>query len=455
MSACRDLNEDASGRRARVDWPQLVGQSAEAVARRVAASGQLRPCEVAAIVLATLPAEIAAWLRAYLASRGWLCSDARIPFDILDSPVASPDLCGGRRELVRVAVFGVAGEGMRSDAKRREAIYQQRCAEIMREMRDLESLSYAAARALGHPEVHGNPVLFGMLRAFIAEREAEIRARAHLPGDAGDEEQEQAQAPARKAEFKLPLRERVQAALSKLQFELESHLTAYNEAGARDVVSRLGDLRRRYPGHVEQDVVSRCEERTERMARHRDAFRAQLVDFAHEASEAAERGDQKTSSWIVRRLNAIHTLLPAVLPRERFEELRDEILQSSERQERHEVLHELVAREQAVGAEVKRLGVIVHRYRKLREEGSTEPDVLRQAEEEYRNATAEVRTHDDEWLADLIIELDCLLQDLHGPRARAEAQVDKFVNNVRTVLRQIREEIRIVQKERSASPGGR
>lgn len=450
MSACQNLNEDASGRGRPVDWPHWVERAAEAVLQRLAARGELLPREVAETAVATLPADIAAWLWRRLTSLGWLDPAARIPFDLLDSPACPPDLCGGRRELVRVAVFGVPGEGVRSDAKRREAIYQQRCAEIMREMRDLESLSYAASRALGHPEVHGDPVLFNKLRAFIAEREAEIRARAHLPG-AAEEDEDESPAPARKPEYKAPLRERVQTALSRLRFELEGHLTTYNEAGAREVVARIGDLRRRYPGHVDQEVVEQCEQQAKRLTEHRDTFRAQLAEFAHKATDAAQQGDQKTSSWVVRRLNAIHTLLPAVLSRERFEEFRDEILYSSEKQERHEVLRELVAREQAVGAEVKQLGAIIHRYRRLSEKGSPDASVMQRAEQEYRHAVEEVRSHDDEWLADLIIELDCLLQDLHGPRERAETQVDAFVNNVRTAVRQMRQEIEIIQKERSKS----
>lgn len=433
------------------DWPHLVERGAEAVLRRLADRGELLPRQVAETVIAALPPELGGWLAKRLGSLGWLEPEARVPFDVLDSPTCPRDLNDGRRELVRVAVFGVPGEGHPSDAKRREAVYQQRCAEIMREMRDLESLSYAAARALGHPEVHADPVLFGMLRSFIAEREAEIRARSPLPGAEEGEGAPAGPAVEQATEFKVPLRERVRTALSKLQVELEGHLANYNEAGAGEVLSRIQDLRHRYPGHVEVAVVRRCEEQVKRLAEKRDMFRRQLTELVQQATVAIERGDQKTAAWVLRRLAAIHTLLPAVLPEDRFKALRETILRSGEKQERHEAARQLVAREQAVGAEIKRLGAIIHRYHKLSQKTSGDDDVSRRAEEEYRRAVAEVRSHNDEWLADLMIELDCLLEDLHGPRDRAESQVDKFVNNVRTALQQMRQEIETIQKERAAS----
>lgn len=428
-------------------WPRLIERAAESVLRRLAAVGELPAQQVSELVAAALPAQLADWLRWRLAALGWSRATAHLRFDLLDGPDCPPDLRGPAGELVRLAVFGVPGEGVRSDAKRREALYQQRCAEIMREMRDLESLSFAAARALGHPEVHADPVLFAMLRAFIAEREAELRARAHLP--TAEEPQPPAEAE-KPAEFKLPLRERVQAILARLRLELEGHLTHYNEAGAREVVARIADLRHRYPGHVEQATVERCEAQVERLVEQRDTFRRQLATLAEHAVDAARQGDAKTATWISRRLSAVHALLPAVLPRELHDELRGRITEAQEKHERHEAARRLVTREQTVGAEIKRLGAIIHRYHRLLEKKPTDEALLRSAEREYQRAVAQARGYDDEWLADLMIELDCLLDDLHGPRERAEAQVDRFVQNVQLALRQMRKEIELIQRERAA-----
>jgi hypothetical protein len=454
MPICQDFNASGPYRGSVTDWPHLVERAADAVCRELALRGELLACEVPKIAAAALPPEVARWLLGRLESLGWLDPGARVPFDLLDSPTCPPDLRDGRRELVRVALFGPPGEGKRSDAKRREAVFQQRCSEIMRETRNLESLAYAAARALGHPEVQADPVLNAMLRAFISEREAEIRSRAQLPKTAEDEEVEARPAAAKVPEFRLPLRERVQGTLTKLRLDLEGHLTNYNEAGAAEVLERIRDLRKRYPGHVELEVVERCEEQLKRVAEKRDLFRTQLTELVQQASEAIQGGNQKTGAWVLRRLSAIHTLLPAILPEDHLETLRERILRSGEKQERHEAARNLVAREQAVGEEIKRLGAIIHRYHKLSQTDSVDQAVLRRVEEEYRRAVEEVRSHNDDWLADLMIELDCLLEDLHGPRDRAEAQVDKFVNNVRLALHHMREEIELIQKARAASVNG-
>ena len=448
MSTSQDRYECRWQPGGQVDWPRLVERSADAVCRQLAACGELAARQVAGVVVATIPPDIGKWLVKRLAGLGWLEPDARIPFDVLDSPACPPDLHGGRRELVRIAVFGVPGEGQRADAKRREAIYQQRCAEILREMRDLESLSYAAARALGHPEVHGDPVLFGMLRSFVAEREAEIRSRSHLPGSAADGDGPSDGPGSKGGVIKLPLRERVQTALSKLRLELDGHLASYNEDGATEVFKRITDMRRRYPGHVELAVVERCEELLGRLAERRDAFRSQLNELVQRAAQSIEEGDQKTAAWVLRRLSAVHASLPAVLPEDRLNTLRETIMRSGERQERHEAAQRLVNREQAVGAEIKRLSTLIHRCCK-RLQGAGNDDAG-QAEEDYRRAVAEVRACGDEWLADLMIELDCLLEDLPGSRERAEAQVNKFVSNVQSALRQMQRDIESVQNARSA-----
>ncbi len=438
-------------RHASPDWPHLIERAAEAILKKLSELGELSPRQVADIVAATLPPELRRWLMNRLAGLGWLDAQASIPFDVLDGPDCPADLVVGRRELLRLATFGVPGEGARSDAKRREAIFQQRCAEIMRETCDLETLSYAAARALGHPEVHADPILHAMLRAFISEREAEVRARAQVAG-ATDDVPRAARQPVQQApEFRLPLRERVQGTLSKLRLELEGHLTNYNELGAEEVLVRIRDLRKRYPGHVESETVSRCEDQVARLVQKRDMFRKQLAELVQQAASAIERGDQKTAAWVLRRLSAIHALLPTVLSEQRLEQLRQTILQSGEKQERHEAARNLVQREQSVGTEIKRLGAIIHRYHKLSHNEQVDPDIMQQAKTAYRGAVEEVRSHDDEWLADLMIELDCLLEDLHGPRDRAEAQVDKFVNNVRLAVGNMRAEIEQIQSERAAS----
>ena len=431
------------------DWPHLVERASNAVVRVLRRQRQLAATDVARVVAAAVPRDLAAWLCECVSKLGGDDPAARIPIDILEDPRCPVHVVGGRRELLHVALFGVPGEGVRADSKRREAVFQQRCAEIMRETRDLESLSFAAARALGHPEVHADPVLHSMLRVFIGEREAEIRVRAVVPGVDDQEDDQPLPPPSKRAEFHVPLKERVGSTLAKLRLEFERELTHYNVGAGEETLVRIRDLRRRYPAHVTEQVVQRCTEQLERAAAKREDFRKQLIDLVHQAGVAIGHGDQKSAAWVLRRLSAINSLLPSVLPEAQLDALRERILSLEEKQERHEAARQLVERERAVGAQVQRLGAIIHHYHKVLSDPQADPAVRRRAQRAYHAAVDEVSSHDDDWLADLVIELDDLLEDLHGPNDRATAQVDKFVANVRTALQQMKDEIREIQRERA------
>ena len=62
---------------------------------------------------------------------------------------------------------------------------------------------------------------------------------------------------------------------------------------------------------------------------------------------------------------------------------------------------------------------------------------------------AETRSHDTEWLAELMIELDTLLEDLEDASGQAETQVDRFITSVRTALHRLRKEIQTIQREQA------
>jgi len=403
----------------------------------------LSPREVAGIVAGALPAEIGAWVYKKAQSLGWLDAGARIPIgrretDVISRIEVPAKYRGGGREILRLAVFGIPGEGARSESRRREAIFQQRCSEIMREARDPESLAYVGGRALAHPEVQSDPVLTGMLRAFISEREAELRARAHLPLSDSD------QPPVRRSkpvEYHVPLSERVRRSFGKLRIEIEQHISVFNEAGANETLARMRDLRRRYPGHVKAEEVERFEKRVQDMLRRRDEFRRQLDELVRHASEAAHQGDLKTTNWVRRRLEAIHETLPAVLSKEQLRHHCEALRQCAERFERHEAARKLVERERAIGTQVKRLKGVIEAYAAQIAAGGRVDPVTREA---FERAVARVEEYDDDWLADLMIELDCLLDDLRGSEEayrRAARQADAFIRNVRVALKQVRRKI--------------
>lgn len=139
---------------------------------------------------------------------------------------------------------------------------------------------------------------------------------------------------------------------------------------------------------------------------------------------------------------AIHTLLPGLLPDRHLQELRDEITHGGEEHEHRQAARELIARERVVAAEINQLAAAIHRFHEVARQVPHDAEAYRQAEAAYQQAVRETRTHDAEWLADLMLELDSLLAELHDTSGKAEAQVSRFIDSVRTALIRMRHEIR-------------
>jgi hypothetical protein len=414
--------------------------------------GALSPRETAETVAGALPAAVGRSLLTALARRGWLSADARVPFDALDGPVCPPAFRGPQREIVRLALFGLPGQG-RPSFKHRDAAYQQICAQIMREASDLPTLSGAASRALSHPDVCGDPGLASLVRAFIAERETALRTKLRVehrePKDAS--QLRTAFEGADSEEF--PTRTQLMASFLRYQRDFELHLAQYNEAACRYALEKLQDLARRFPVHIDVATVQSHEEQFTEFQQRCTAMREQVETVAGQAAAAARAGDQKTASWLIGRLRAIHALTPVLLSQERFEALRDEIDRSGRRHEHQEALGELVAREREVAAELKRLGGVIYRFHKVANKlAPTSPEYQR-AEAAYREAVQQVRERDTEWLTGLLLELETYLEDLEDPTGRAQEKLDRFIGTVRAALNQIRLIIRTIQRERGGQKG--
>lgn len=339
------------------------------------------------------------------------------------------------------------------ESKHRDAVYHQRCVEIMREARDLAALAQAASKALNHPEVVADTTLTAMVRAFIAEYEARLRIESDDGREGASSQLVRPFAPPKEA---APItRDQVVCAYNRLRLRLEEHLAHYNERGAGDILVSLWDLYERYPQWVDRASVERCQEQVRRLTRCRDEFRSQLDRLVQQARQAAQSGDEKSAAWLMRRLSAIHSLLPEVLPRERFEALAEEIRRCCQQHDQREAIAALMERERAVADEIKRIGALVHRCHKLAARAAQEPQLAAAAQAELRAAITELKAHDSEWLADLMLELDALMADLHDPQGRVHAQVDRFLEQVRQALVKLREQVQAVQAERGGQPAGR
>ena len=129
------------------DWGRLCAQAGASLQRRFATEGELSPKAVADTVVRMLPDTIGAWLGRRLDELGWRAADARVTFDVLDGPACPPAIfVAGPRELVRLAVFGLPGQGLSYRDKHRQDIYQQLCSQIMSNAVDSSSLQAVARR---------------------------------------------------------------------------------------------------------------------------------------------------------------------------------------------------------------------------------------------------------------------------------------------------------------------
>lgn len=337
------------------------------------------------------------------------------------------------------------------ESKHRDTIYHQRCMEISREARDMASLTAAASQALNHPDVASDTVLTAMIRAFIAECEARLRIEDAGPREPTHAESQLLRPFATPSAAAPATKDQVVGALSRLRLRLEEHLAHYNESGASEVMVGLWDLYERYPRWIDRSIIERCQAQVRRLASCRDEFRAHLDDLVSQARQAAQDGEEKTASWLARRLAAIHTLLPEVLPTARLEQVTQEIRRSCTRHDQREAIGELMARERAVADEIKRIGAMVHRSQKLGSQAESDPALALEARTELQRAIAELRTHNNEWLADLMLELDTLMDDLTDSDGRIHAQIDRFLKNVRGALIQLHEQVKAIQKERAAA----
>jgi hypothetical protein len=390
---------------------------------------------------------VGAWLLRRLRALGWLRTDAWIPCDALEKR-CPPAFRGPCRHLVALAVFGPPGQGLSSRDKHRDGLFQQLCAEIMRSAVDTESLRAVANRALQHPEVAGDALLNDMLRTFIAQREAALRAARATPADEHREKEHASKlrhAFSGQAGPHFPTKREILSTFSRFQSEFDAAVAQFDELRAAQALQRMRDLRRRFPVHVPTADLQQAEEAHDRFLRRAGQYRRQICDLARQAEEAARTGDQERSSWVVRRLQAIHSLLPTLLTADKLETLLREIDASEHAHETEEVTRELMACEAAVAREIKELAGVIHRFHQLAARGVPEDPAYRRAKANYDQAVSRIRALDTDWLASLILQLEALIEDLDDPNDDMQSQLDQFIMRVRSALNRLRVEIRTVQ----------
>ncbi|MFN0136007.1 MAG: hypothetical protein ACKVS9_07800 [Phycisphaerae bacterium] len=340
--------------------------------------------------------------------------------------------------------------GATHDSRHRDALYQRFAAELYREARDATALSTAANRILTHPEVAADAELSAQLRSVIASRESEITARRAIQA-AETKSSLDPDVPvftsSAKPQSTAPSKSQINAALDRLRRELDERLSHFDLAGGRDVLARIVETQARYGELVNASMVERCKHDIAACEARKKLLLDEIDSLEARAIESAHKGQHESAAQALKRLSSIHATRPSLLPADRFEKLRQAVASSGEHFEHREISRELVARERLVADELRHIAAAVHEFHGVSHQVPHDhPDYLA-AERKYHEAVRELKAHDKEWYADLVVELDELMDDLHDPTGRAAAQVTKFIESVRSALRHIVREIREIREE--------
>lgn len=370
--------------------------------------------------------------------------------------------------------------------RERERLFQQLSSEIMREARDPATLSAVSRRILSRSEVQRDSALAGMLQTCVAQREVELRARADqhrremeasvrraAPRDealrdikqgrpdpsispvaaesGGDPAPPPPSTPESRGSITLA---QAMNAYRRTRSEFDDYLLHYNLPMAEEAFQRLAALQKRYPDAISTATIERARVDLARVRARRDEIDRDVHKLKERAVASALAGIHDEAARALQRLSSLHNAQPSLLPTERFEAIREEIRRAGEQSERNEVVRELLERERKVAGELR---VLLDHVRAFHQAARTlphdDPRFLA-AEKQYIIDVKSIHSHDNSWLADLMLELDDLLEDLHDPTGRAEQHVAHFIDRVRATLHELHHEARNIAREERARRDG-
>ncbi len=428
-------------------WCKLYECASDRLTSALSASGSLSPTSAARLVLSLLPARLATAVERRWMARGWMRDDAIVPLDALDDQRP-----GGRTRFLQLALFGPPGQGQPYREKHRMDVYQRLCAEIMTLGVDSASLDRVASRALNHPDVNADTYLASMVQSFVAERRVAVQS-ARISQPAGEAEVPVTPPPARAAARPrrfvdvpsigdVPTRDEVLDTFSRLRREFESFVQQFEEPKAEHVLDKLRLIRQRFPVHVAPGELQACEEEFDRFRKRCGTYRRQIEELAQRGASAALAGDHETGAWVVRRLEAIHRLLPVLLPSAKVDGMRAEIMRRASEHEQYQTAQQIRQRKHEVIAQIRELAAAVHHFHQIAAHVLPPDPAYLRAERTYNDALTKIRELNTDWLSSLVLELEALLDELDDPGGALHSQLDQFISNVRTALNRLCLEIR-------------
>ncbi len=425
-----------------------------------AVGGTLLPWRAACRVAHALARPDAVRFVSALERAGCLRESARVT---LDAPAKlRAAVPASARPLLPLALFGLPGQGHGTprENRHREFLFQQFCADLVREARDPQALQAAALRVLHASDVQRDPELSSMLRLQIAQLECDLRARIAQQRAELDQITGRPTSPApptnpfERKRLSVMTAAQIKTTYERLGHELHDYLVHYDLTSAYSALNRLTTLQQTYPDAIPAAYVERVRLDVQRVEQRAAEIRQQIQQLAAGAVAAAERGEHDVVVTALKRLSSLHNSRPNLLGDLEFRRFRDAIQHASDEADHRRAAEELLARERAVAAELRTLLGFVRRFHETsRTTPHNDPRYLAAAAE-YRRAVESIRSHDGEWLADLMLELDEMLEDLHDPTGRADQQVSRFIETVRTALRSMRLEVRQIATEKGPPQGG-
>ena len=176
--------------------------------------------------------------------------------------------------------------------------------------------------------------------------------------------------------------------------------------------------------------LERYEQRIEKLRARLEEFRSQIGTMARDALAAARRGDAEAAAKLLRRLSAIRVAQPRLLDEPGLEKIHQDIIGANEGHEDRLRTRSLIERERAVDD--------FHRIVCTVPETSAE---FRRGEKVYLQVLDEVRLHEEDWLAEFVLELADVLAEWSVPPPGAEQQIDRFLEKVRVGIERIHKQM--------------
>ncbi len=348
-------------------------------------------------------------------------------------------------------------------AKQRDATLQKWRSLIMRECRDLSSLERISARALQDRDVRADAQLLSMVQAELERRRAELQREQqseqraqpssrppskYRPSASRTDESGWRTSPDADPEYRPEARQVPpdptppppdpdQVAYRQLIEDLGEALKGGDEDAARATLEQMRTLREKTGRIISASDLERYEQRIEKLRARLEGFRGQIDTMARDALTAARRGEAEAAAKLMRRLSAIHVAHPRLLDEPGLEKIRQEIVGANEGHEDRLTTHRLIERERAVAAKMKRLAAAVDDFHRI---VCTVPETsaeFRRAEKVYLQVLEEVRLHEEDWLAEFVLELADVLAEWSVPPPGAEQQIDRFLEKVRVGIERI------------------